>query len=176
MEDQLILVNEEDRQVGVGAKLEVHEKGLLHRAFSIFLWDREGRLLIQRRARTKYHAAGLWANTCCGHPRPDEDTAAAAHRRLNEEFGMTAELEWDGSHIYRAVMPNALIEAEVVHLYSGFARDLPNPNAEEIDAYRWLSSAEIVAESKLWPDSFAPWFALYLNEIPDRIFKHRIAC
>jgi isopentenyl-diphosphate Delta-isomerase len=173
MEELMVLVDEEDRQVGIGPKLEVHKKGLLHRAFSIFLWDSNGRTLIQRRAKTKYHAAGLWANTCCGHPRPNESTVAAAHRRLNEEFGMAADLTWDGSHIYRAVMPNALIEAEYVHLYSGFVRGNPEPNPDEIDEYRWLSPAEILAENAAQPDCFAPWFALYLKEIPERIFKHR---
>src|ERR1041384_906891 len=102
MEDQLILVNEKDEMVGVGTKLKIHREGLLHRAFSIFIFNSHGKLLLQRRALGKYHSPGLWSNTCCGHPRPDEHVLVASRRRLKAEMGLDCKLEAFGSLIYRA--------------------------------------------------------------------------
>jgi isopentenyl-diphosphate delta-isomerase len=169
VEEQLILVDAHDRPIGTGAKLEVHRQGLLHRAFSIFVWNGQGELLIQRRAACKYHSPGLWANTCCGHPRPGEETGAAAQRRLGEELGMRAVLEHNGVYTYRATMPNSLIENEFVHLFSGCAMSDPQPDPEEVDSYRWLRPEALVADFTANPKDYAAWFALYLSQIPARI-------
>src|SRR6266542_2930166 len=121
MAEHLILVDERNRAIGSAEKWSVHHQGLLHRAFSVFLVDARGRLLLQRRSRAKYHSAGLWANSCCGHPRPGERTLAGARRRLREELGATAELRFGFRARYRTELPNGLIENEIVYVYFGSA-------------------------------------------------------
>lgn len=170
MEERLILVDESDVEIGVGSKLDVHLKGIRHRAFSIFLWNERGELLLQRRAPTKYHSAGLWANTCCGHPRPEEQVKRAAARRLGEELGMEADLYENGVYGYVARMSNSLIENELVHLFSGHALGEPVPNPEEVDLLKWIAPEDLLADFASNPGDYAPWFALYLSEIPSRIF------
>ena len=113
----VILVDSADRQTGISEKLEAHRAGLLHRAFSVLIWDDQGRMLVQKRAAAKYHSGGLWTNTCCGHPRPGEETLAAAHRRLNEEMAIAAPLTALGTITYRAEFENGLTEHEIVHVY-----------------------------------------------------------
>jgi isopentenyl-diphosphate delta-isomerase len=116
MEDQLILVDEKDEMVGVGDKLKIHQDGLLHRAFSIFIFNSYGELLLQRRAFGKYHSAGLWSNTCCGHPRPGEQVLVAAQKRLKVEMGLDCQLDTFGNLIYRVDVGNGLFEHEFDHL------------------------------------------------------------
>src|SRR5918997_6672888 len=119
MSEQVILVDEADREVGTGSKLEAHREGALHRAFSVFVFDRRGRLLLQKRAAGKYHSGGLWSNTCCGHPRPGEATAEAARRRLREEMNFDCELRAAFEFLYRAQFTNKLIEHEYDHVFVG---------------------------------------------------------
>lgn len=159
---QLILVDEQDQERGSMDKLSAHQQGELHRAFSVFIYD-QGRLLLARRAKEKYHSGGLWANACCSHPRPGESVAQAAERRLGEELGLIqiqAQPAPLFSFIYRAEFADGLIEHELDHVlllqYSGpFA-----PDPAEISELRWLPYAQLRAEIAAQPQQFAAWFLL----------------
>lgn len=158
MEEQLILVSPKDRQTGVASKMEVHHQGLRHRAFSILLFDSQGRMLMQQRALGKYHSGGLWTNTCCGHPRPGERTAAAALRRLQEEMGTTCKLKKVASMLYYEQMSNQLIEHEFDHVFAGLSQLDPVANPEEVESWEWLSLEEITERIEQAPEQFTIWF------------------
>ncbi|VEF10239.1 Terpene synthase, metal-binding [Pseudomonas fluorescens] len=158
MDDLLILVSSKDRQIGVAPKLQVHHEGLRHRAFSILLFDPQGRLLLQQRASGKYHSGGLWTNTCCGHPRPGELTAAAARRRLHEEMGMTCKLQKVASMLYHEQVSNQLVEHEFDHVFIGVSQTDPQINPEEAQDWEWLSLQEIAERIEHRPDIFTVWF------------------
>ena len=162
--EQVILVDEQDNVIGVEEKLRAHtDGGLLHRAFSIFVFDRGDELLLQRRAAGKYHFAGLWSNTCCGHPRPGEDVAAAARRRLAEEFGFETDLEERFSFIYRAEdEKTGLTEHEFLHVFVGRFDGEPAPDPSEIDDWRRCRLDSIDSETSDAPDSFTPWCRLIM--------------
>jgi isopentenyl-diphosphate delta-isomerase len=162
MEELVILVDASDREVGQAPKLAAHRQGILHRAFSVFLFDTGGRLLLQRRAQGKYHSGGLWSNTCCGHPRPGEGLVDAAQRRLAEEMGVTCALRPVGSFTYRARVGD-LEEHELDHVLVGRHEGDPRPAASEVDAWRWVAPAEAVAELAAGPERFTPWFARALD-------------
>jgi isopentenyl-diphosphate delta-isomerase len=161
-EDILILVNEANRAIGSGGKLAVHRQGLLHRAFSIFLFDEEGRVLLQRRAHGKYHSGGLWANTCCGHPRLGERTLPAAHRRLDEELGMGAGLAFGFRARYRTLLDHGLIENELVYVYVGRVAGPSAPNPDEVCETRVMALPDLIADTKAQPDIYAYWLRHYL--------------
>ncbi len=165
MEDQVILVDEHDREVGTDAKLAVHQSGRLHRAFSVFVFDSGGRTLLQRRAATKYHSAGLWSNTCCSHPRPGEAVEPAARRRLAEEMGFDCALRLVSSFVYRSDLADGLIEHEFDHVFSGHFDGTPTPNAAEVDAWRWVDVQEVRADSDARPDRYTVWFGLALERL-----------
>lgn len=170
-EEQLVLVDENDRPSGEGGKLDVHRRGLRHRAFSIFVWNAAGEMLLQRRAAGKYHSAGLWTNSCCGHPRPGEQVRDAASRRLGEELGMAATLQPAGHYSYRADLPNALVENEYVHLFAAWAKEDPLPNPEEVDSVRWISPDALLADIAAAPEAYTAWFRLYVADIPETILS-----
>ena len=154
-----MLVNERDEEVGVMEKLEAHRNGgKLHRAFSIFIFDPKGNVLLQLRARSKYHAGGLWTNTTCSHPRPGEDVLAAAHRRLREEMGFDTKLEEVFSFIYRADVGNGLTEYEYDHVLCGVYEGPVRPNPEEADGYAWVRWDFVVQDVEKHPDVYTPWF------------------
>src|SRR3954468_18060458 len=132
MTDDVILVDEYDNEIGTMPKMEAHLKGKLHRAFSVFIFNAEGDLLLQQRALDKYHSGGKWTNTCCSHPRPGEDTLTAANRRLREEMGMNAELSHAFSFTYQADLLDGLTENEFDHVYFGISDDAPVMNPEEV--------------------------------------------
>jgi isopentenyl-diphosphate Delta-isomerase len=138
VEDQVILVDTNNRELGYEDKAKVHRDGTLHRAFSIFLIDHRARLLLQKRAATKYHSGGLWTNTCCSHPRPNEGLMDAAHRRLMEEMGIDCPLQEMLSFVYRAELDNDLIEYEFDHCLAGRYEGTPIPNREEVDGWNWV--------------------------------------
>jgi len=165
MQEMLILVDREDRPIGSGTKLHVHQSGALHRAFSILIFDRLGKLLLQRRALDKYHSAGLWSNSCCGHPRPGEDTDAAAHRRLQEEMGFDCGLRKVLALIYHASLSGGLIEHEYDHVYLGRFDGDPNPDPQEALDWRWSEPAEVLAWMADRPDDFTIWFKRILEHI-----------
>lgn len=161
----VILVDEHDNPTGTMEKLEAHQKGLLHRAFSVFAFNSNGELLLQRRAPHKYHSAGLWTNTCCSHSAPGEDTEAGAHRRLQEEMGFDCPLTHTGHLLYRVEFDNGLTEHEFDHIFIGHFDGKPVPNPDEADAYRWASPAELQEEIAAHPERFTYWFKLALENV-----------
>lgn len=164
MEEHLILVDKQDREVGQSEKLHAHVEGLLHRAFSIFIFDVQGRLLLQQRALSKYHSGGLWTNTCCGHPRPGEETAAAARRRLNEEMGFDCELERVADFIYKAPVSDGLIEHEFDHIYVGRFNGRPSSDPQEAACWEWTGITQLLSRVDTSPDEFTVWFKRLLTD------------
>jgi isopentenyl-diphosphate delta-isomerase len=164
--ERVILVDQEDRPRGAGDKLPVHVTGELHRAFSILIFNARGELLLQQRADRKYHFAGRWSNTCCGHPRPGEGTARAALRRLGEELGFQAPLSEQCRLVYRAEDPaSGLIEHEYLHVYRGRFVGEPRPNADEVGAWRWMGLPAIRRAMMRRPTTFTPWFGLLMGRV-----------
>jgi isopentenyl-diphosphate delta-isomerase len=162
-EERLILVDEKNRAVGMGEKAAVHRAGLLHRAFSIFIADDKGRILLQRRAREKYHSGGLLANSCCGHPRPGETTQAAARRRLTEELGIRAPLTFGFFSRYRAELDGGMQENEFVYVYFGPLTAQPNPDPAEVSEVEVASVDDIARRIARQPDGFVYWLRHYFN-------------
>jgi isopentenyl-diphosphate Delta-isomerase len=163
MIENLILVTEGNRAVGRAEKRAVHETGLLHRAFSIFLVNASGQLLLQRRSRAKYHSAGLWANSCCGHPNPGETTLRAAGRRLGEELGARASLRYAFRARYCTVLPNGLTENEIVYVYFGAAPASYRLNPAEVSAIGWMTLPELLADIERHPRRYAYWLRYYMK-------------
>jgi len=150
----------EDRiKLALYHRLEVHRTGKLHRAFSIFIFDDQRRLLLQRRAEGKYHSPRLWSNSCCGHPRPGERTSDAARRRLAEEMGLDCYLTESFSFIYSAVLGGGLIEHELDHVLTGFSRCDPRPDTQEVEEWRWSEAGAVSALLEAEPATFSAWFA-----------------
>jgi isopentenyl-diphosphate Delta-isomerase len=169
MEDQVILVDEHDNPIGAAGKLDAHRSGILHRAFSVFVFDPlSGRLLLQRRAATKYHSGGLWSNTCCSHPRPGERTAAAAGRRLREEMGIDCAVNEMFSFVYRADLGSGLIEHEYDHVFFGLHGAEPVLNPEEADDARWVDLHELAADVRRRPEAYTFWLAVCLDQVRTR--------
>ena len=163
-EERVVLVDEDDREVGTMPKLAAHQGGgVLHRAFSVFVLNAAGEVMLQRRAASKYHCGGRWTNTCCGHPRPGEDVAAAARRRLREEMGFDCALEPAGTFTYRADVGGGLVEHEVDHVFTGRHDADPAPDPAEADAWRWQRPEDALAEAEAHPERFTPWFPLALR-------------
>jgi isopentenyl-diphosphate delta-isomerase len=159
--EYVILVDENDQEVGIAEKLYAHQNNLLHRAFSVFIFREtpQVELLLQQRALTKYHSPGLWTNTCCSHPRPGEDIVQAGKRRLQEEFGFTTDLQNHGWFHYNAHFSNGLAENEIDYVLVGIVPEKVNilPNAEEIHTYRWITLANLQTELTQCPEHFTPW-------------------
>src|ERR1700732_3402287 len=154
-DEPLILVDESNRALGAAPKQSIHLQGLLHRAFSIFMVDDRGRILLQRRNPKKYHSGGLWANSCCGHPRPGERTITAARRRLNEELGVTSALSFGFFARYRTELDNDMHENELVYVYFGRLTSQPRPDPAEVADVAHLSCDEISRRIKRDPSGFA---------------------
>ena len=171
-DEQLILVDELNHAVGIGSKDTVHRKGLLHRAFSIFLADAKGQIVLQQRSLQKYHSGGLWANTCCGHPRPGERTLSAARRRLHEELGVTATLSFGFFSRYRADLDRGMQENEYVYVFFGRLRDEPRPDPAEVAAVQSLSPDEIKRRIDKSPQSFTYWLRHYFEHHLADIARH----
>jgi len=165
MTDEVILVNEKDEAIGRMEKLEAHEKGLLHRAFSIFVFNSKGELLLQRRAQNKYHSAGLWTNTCCSHPLPGENTGDAARRRLKEEMGFVTELKEFSVFTYKSVFENGLTEHEIDHVFTGVFDADPEINTEEVSEFAYKSLLEIRKELALHPENYTTWFKIAIEKL-----------
>ena len=136
-EEQLVLVNENDQAIGVGEKIHTHVIGALHRAFSVFIFNSTGQLLLQKRSSTKYHSRGLWSNTCCGHPRPGESIVEASQRRLSEEMGFDCDVKEVFEFIYQAKLDNGLYEHEFDHVLVGRFNESPTPNPDEVEDWKW---------------------------------------
>lgn len=158
---QVILVDKEDSIIGVEEKMRAHQLGLLHRAFSVFIFKdpSQEQLLLQRRHPSKYHCGNLWTNTCCSHPRPGEDILEAAHRRLQEEMGFDTSLTEVGVFQYKASFENGLIENEIDHVFVGFSSiEKFSPHPHEVAEWKWLKIPQIKKELKENPKTFTPWF------------------
>ena len=161
----IVLVDSQDRAVGVGDKMDVHRRGLLHRAFSAFVFDSAGRLLLHQRSFGKYHCGGLWTNTCCSHPGPDEPVAAAGERRLAEEMGFSCALTPLFGFEYRAELDGGLVEHEYDHVLVGASDDTPAPDPEEVAAYEWVALDEVERRIHAHPERFTPWFKIALPRV-----------
>ncbi len=162
--EQVILVDADDRPVGTAPKLEAHRRALMHRAFSVIVRDGAGRLLLQRRARGKYHSPGLWSNSCCGHPRPGEDLAAGAGRRLHEELGFSCPLTRVGRLHYAVDFQNGLSENEVVTLFVGRHEGAIPFDPAEVEEVAWVALPDLQAGIAERPNDYTYWFRLYVTE------------
>jgi isopentenyl-diphosphate Delta-isomerase len=165
--EQVLLVDENDQELGVMEKMQAHREGLLHRAFSVLIFNSKNELLLQKRAVKKYHSGGLWTNTCCSHPRPEEQILTAANRRLKEEMGIQTELNPLFHFIYKTELDNDMIEHELDHVLIGISDSLPNLNLEEAEDYRFISLSELNNEIKAFPDNFTVWFKIIIQHYQD---------
>lgn len=170
-QDNVVLVDKDDREIGIMPKLDAHRHGRCHRAISVLIRDDAGRLLLQQRAAGKYHSGGLWSNTCCSHPRHGEDTLYAARRRLREEMGVVAELSPLFSTHYRAMVSDGLIEDEIVHVFGGVFDRAPNPSAEEVAGWRWKTLAQINRDVRERPQAYTIWFRGFLDRFEPEIAR-----
>lgn len=164
MEEQVILVNEKDEPIGLMGKMEAHEKGLLHRAFSVFIFNSKQEVLLQQRAACKYHSPNLWTNTCCSHPRAGETNQQAGERRLQEEMGLQVPLREVFSFIYKAPFDNGLTEHEYDHVLVGYSDAQPQINPEEVVSWKWLSLEAIKEDILQAPERYTAWFKIIFEE------------
>jgi isopentenyl-diphosphate Delta-isomerase len=162
--EQVILVDESDRAIGVVEKMLAHREGSLHRAFSIFVTNSYGELLIQKRAQTKYHSGGLWTNTCCSHPRPGEETLTAAHRRLQEEMGFVCELSEIFNFVYHAKLDHDLFEHEFDHVFIGRFDGEPVLNPLEAEDWQWISIEDLQKDIQSHPDLYTFWLKVCFDK------------
>jgi isopentenyl-diphosphate delta-isomerase len=160
MSEKVVLVDKFDNKIGVMEKMEVHQKGLLHRAISVFIFNSYGQMLIQRRALEKYHSPGKWSNTACTHPRPNEAPIEAAKRRLKEEMGMTTEISFSFKFTYKANLDQKLIEYELDHVFMGFSNDIPEYNTKEVCDFKYISKEDLENDLEKNPNSYSAWFKL----------------
>ena len=163
--EQVILVDENDQAIGLMEKMEAHEKGLLHRAFSIFLFNSKGEMLLQKRAASKYHSPNLWTNTCCSHPRDNESVLDGASRRLAEEMGMTCELRHAFHFIYKVAFDQGLYEHELDHVLIGTTDLVPVINPEEVEEFTYQTTDYILDQIKKYPEQYTEWFKICLTEV-----------
>jgi isopentenyl-diphosphate delta-isomerase len=173
MEEQVILVDENDNQIGVMPKMEAHEKGVLHRAFSVFTFNDKGELMLQQRAAHKYHSPLLWTNTCCSHQRSGETNLEAGKRRLQEEMGFTTELKEVFSFIYKAPFDNGLTEHELDHVLVGYFDVEPNINKEEVEDYKWMLLEDVKSDIEKNPSIYTEWFKIIFKESFDKIKNYK---
>lgn len=164
---EVILVNERDEELGVMEKMEAHSTGSLHRAFSVFIFNSKGEMLIHQRALKKYHSGGLWTNACCSHPIPGEDIAIAAHRRLVEEMGFDAELNKAFTFTYKAVFNNGLIENEYDHVFIGVYDGRINPSHTEVQDYCFMSLESLRKSMQSHPQKYTEWFKIAFPKLEE---------
>ena len=164
MEEQVIIVDVNDNQLGLMPKMEAHEKAVLHRAFSVFIFNKKGELMLQQRAAHKYHSPLLWTNTCCSHQRNGESNLEAGVRRLQEEMGFTAAIKEVFSFIYKAPFDNGLTEHELDHVLIGYFDDEPNLNKEEAEAYKWMTLEDVKSDIDENPTIYTEWFKIIFDK------------
>jgi len=172
--DELILVDEHDNPIGKLDKTSVHEQGLLHRAFSLFVFNSKGEILLQQRADHKYHSAGLWSNACCSHPRFGEELNTAVQRRLLDEMGMDCDPMFVFSFLYRVEFDNGLVEHEFDHVFFDVLEALPSINLEEVKSYKYMSMDNLEKELLSNPAYYTEWFKLCIPQVRshyNRIFN-----
>lgn len=161
--EKVILVDEEDNAIGTMDKMEAHRQGVLHRAFSVLLFNSQGQVLLQKRARKKYHSGGLWTNTCCSHPQPGESLGDATRRRLKQEMGIDVEPQFAYKFIYKTNLDRNLIENELDHVYIGTFDGVPAINTEEVDEWKFMDVATLRMDMKRNPDLYTYWFRLIID-------------
>lgn len=166
---KVILVDENDIPIGEMDKLEVHRRGLRHRAFSIFIFNSNGELLLQRRAMEKYHSPGLWTNTCCSHPEPWETTIESAHKRIQEEMGMSTVLYPLFDFSYTESFDNGLIENEFDHVFIGMTDEVPRPNRAEVSDWKYVNLTDLKKEMAKNPQEFTVWLKICFNQLLDEL-------
>jgi len=163
----VILVDENDKKIGLMDKIEAHQKGLLHRAVSVFIINSNGEWLLQQRALEKYHSPALWTNTACTHPHPDETNIAAAKRRLLEEMGISAQLQEIFSFIYKDQLDENMTEHELDHVFIGISDDSPNLNKNEVVDYAYIKYEDLVKDVNLYPEKYTTWFKRIFKKVND---------
>jgi isopentenyl-diphosphate delta-isomerase len=164
MEELVVLVDENDKKLGLMPKMEAHEKAVLHRAFSVFIFNKNGDLMLQQRAAHKYHSPLLWTNTCCSHQRDGEANLEAGKRRLFEEMGFNADLKEVFSFVYKAPFDNGLTEHELDHVMVGYFDNKPNINKDEVEAYKWMALEDVKTDIEKNPHIYTAWFKIIFNE------------
>ena len=167
-EEKVILVNENDEQIGLMPKMEAHEKAVLHRAFSVFVFNDNNELMLQQRALSKYHSPGLWTNTCCSHQREGESNVEAGKRRLQEEMGFVTDLKETISFIYKAPFDNGLTEHELDHILVGHYNEEPSINPDEVESWKWMDLEDVKVDMALHPEYYTAWFKI----IFDKFYEH----
>jgi len=167
--DEVILVDENDNEIGVMEKLEVHQRGKLHRAFSILVFNSSGELMLQKRARTKYHSGGLWTNTCCSHPKPGEKIQDAVRRQLRHEMGIEVDPKFFFKFRYRTALDNNLIENEFDHVFTGMYDGVPKLNRTEAEDWKFEGIPKLKQWMKKNPDQFTVWFRSIVDLLPENI-------
>lgn len=168
MEDYVVLVDDKDQKIGLMPKMMAHEKALLHRAFSVFIFSDKNELMLQQRALSKYHSPGLWTNTCCSHQRDHESNLDAGKRRLMEEMGFETSLKEVTSFIYKAPFDNGLTEHELDHVMVGRFNDAPNINKEEVESWKWMPLETVKEDIASQPELYTEWFKI----IFDKFYSH----
>ena len=173
-EEKVVLVDKDNNQIGLMPKMEAHLKGKLHRAFSVIIFNSDGKILIQKRASTKYHTPNLWSNTCCSHQREGEDNEKAGKRRLNEEMGFKTKLYNFCSFIYRVEFSNGLIEYENDHVLLGVFDGNPKPNPKEVDDWKWIDIDILFDEMRTSPQHYTAWFIIIINKYYESLKKWKL--
>jgi isopentenyl-diphosphate Delta-isomerase len=174
IEENVILVNTDDVQIGLMPKLEAHEKALLHRAFSVFVLNSKNELMLQQRAHHKYHSPLLWTNTCCSHQREGETNVQAGSRRLFEEMGFKTELKELFHFIYKAPFDNGLTEHELDHVMIGYYNESPEINTEEVESWKWMSIDAVQEDMQLHPEIYTVWFKIIFDEFYHFLEDHKV--
>lgn len=165
MSELVILVDENDKEIGTGEKMKTHKEGKLHRAFSIFIFNSKGEMLLQKRAKSKYHSGGLWSNACCSHPRPGEELEQAAHRRLKEEMGFDCELQKAFHFVYKTNLDNDLTEHEFDHVFIGEYDGEVEINPNEAEDFKWVIIDSLKEDVEKNPENYTVWFKIALREV-----------
>ncbi len=174
IEENVILVNTKDEPIGLMPKLEAHEKAVLHRAFSVFVLNDKNQIMLQQRARHKYHSPLLWTNTCCSHQREGESNIQAGSRRLFEEMGFNTELKELFHFIYKAPFDNGLTEHELDHVMIGYYNESPTINPEEVEDWKWMGIEEVQRDLQLHPEEYTVWFKIIFDEFYHFLEDHKI--
>jgi isopentenyl-diphosphate delta-isomerase len=164
VEEQVILVNEHDEQIGLMPKMEAHQKAVLHRAFSVFVFNTKNELMLQQRAAHKYHSPLLWTNTCCSHQRDGESNIEAGTRRLKEEMGFTTDLKETTSFIYKAPFDNGLTEHELDHIMLGYYENEPIINKQEVEDWKWMPLEDVKHDINVHPEQYTAWFKIIFEK------------
>ena len=168
-EEKVILVDENDNQIGLMPKMEAHEKAVLHRAFSVFIFNNKNELMLQQRALHKYHSPGLWTNTCCSHQRDGESNIEAGKRRLNEEMGFVTDLRETTSFVYKAPFDNGLTEHELDHVMIGNYNEEPIINKDEVASWKWMPLEDVKVDIALRPEKYTAWFKIIFEKFYEHI-------